>query len=113
LNVLSANADSSNVETGEVAMKIEGISPAAAQSPADSVTARVSSSVQASTQGTAQDWTSFHSDSNSVRSLTSQALSSPEVRQGTVDALRQSVNSGQYQADAGRIADAIRTSSRG
>jgi flagellar biosynthesis anti-sigma factor FlgM len=92
-------------------MNIEGISPAAAQPPSDSVTARVSSGGQVSTQGAAQDWTSFHSDSNAVRSLTSQALSSPEVRQGTVDVLRQSVNSGQYKVDASRIADAISTSS--
>jgi len=91
-------------------MKIEGISPAAAQSPGDSVAARVSSEAQAGTKGAAQDWTSF-SDSNSVRSLTSQALSSPEVRQGTVDALRQSVNSGQYKVDSAKIADAISKSS--
>jgi flagellar biosynthesis anti-sigma factor FlgM len=91
-------------------MNIEGISPVAAQAPGDSVTARASSGGQASTQGAAQDWTSFHSDSNSVRSLTSQALSSPEVRQGTVDALRQSVNSGQYKLDAATIADAISSS---
>ena len=57
--------------------------------------------------GAAQDWTSFHSDSNSVLSLTSQALSSPEVRQGTVDALRESVSSGQYQVDPNKIAVAI------
>jgi flagellar biosynthesis anti-sigma factor FlgM len=112
LNFFSADADSSNVETGEVAMKIEGVNPAAVQSPADSVTARVSSSGQASTQAAAQDRTSFHSDSTAVRSLTNQALSSPEVRQGTVDALRQSVNSGQYKVDAATIADAI-SNSRG
>jgi flagellar biosynthesis anti-sigma factor FlgM len=88
-------------------MKIEGIDPAATQLPVESVTARISSSGPVSTQGAAQDWTSFQSDSNSVRSLTSQALNSPEVRQGTVDALRQSVNSGQYQVDATRIAGAI------
>jgi flagellar biosynthesis anti-sigma factor FlgM len=91
-------------------MKIEGISPVEAQLPADSVSARVASSGQASTQGAAQDWTSFHSDNNSVLSLTSQALSSPEVRQGTVDALRQSLNGGQYQLDANKIATAISAS---
>jgi flagellar biosynthesis anti-sigma factor FlgM len=89
-------------------MKIEGISPAAAQLLTDSVAVRVSNSGPASTQGAAaQDWTSFHSDTTSVLSLTSQALNSPEVRQGTVDALRQSVNSGQYQVDATKIATAI------
>ena len=91
-------------------MKIEGISPVDTQLPVDPVAARAASSGQTSTQGAAQDWTSFHSDSNSVLSLTSQALSSPEVRQGTVDALRQLVNSGQYQVDAGKIADAISNS---
>ena len=93
-------------------MKIEGISPVEAQLPVESVAARVASSGQASTPSGAQDWTSFHSDSNSVLSLTSQALSSPEVRQGTVDALRESVNSGQYQLDPGKIADAISNSGK-
>ena len=92
-------------------MKIDGVSPVEAQLPVDSVAVRVSSPGQATTaattQGATQDWTSFHSDSNSVLSLTTQALSSPEVRQGTVDALRQSVNSGQYQVDPTRIAAAI------
>ena len=89
-------------------MKIEGIGPAGTQLLTDSVAVRVSNSGPASTQrAAAQDWTSFHSDTTSVLSLTSQALSSPEVRQGTVDALRQSVNSGQYQVDATRIAAAI------
>jgi flagellar biosynthesis anti-sigma factor FlgM len=111
LKTLSGNADSSIVETGEVAMKIDGVSPVEAQLPVDSVAVRVSSGGQASTQVAAQggalDTTSFHSDSNSVLSLATQALSSPEVRQGTVDALRQSVNSGQYQLDPSRIAAAI------
>jgi flagellar biosynthesis anti-sigma factor FlgM len=88
-------------------MKIEGINPAAAQLPVDNVAARVSNGVPASTQAAAQDWTSFHSDSTSVQSLTSQALNSPEVRQGTVDALRQAVDGGQYQLDATKIAAAI------
>ena len=88
-------------------MKIEGINPATSQFPVDNVAARVSTSGPATTQAAAQDWTSFHSDSTSVQSLTSQALNSPEIRQGTVDALRQAVNSGQYQLDANRIATAI------
>ena len=88
-------------------MKIDGVGPVEAQLPVDSVTARVSSGGQASPQGAVQDRTSFQSDSNSVLSLATQALSSPEIRQGTVDALRQSVNSGQYQLDPARIAAAI------
>ncbi len=100
-------------------MNIEGIGPTATQLPVDSVTARVSNDGLTGTQGTqgtqgargaqaaTEDWTSFHSDSTSVLTLTSQALNSPEVRQGTVDALRQSVNGGQYQVDATKIAAAI------
>ncbi len=89
-------------------MKIDGVSPVEAQLPVESVAARVSSGAQATTTPAAvQDWTSFHSDSSSVLSLTSQALKSPEVRQGTVDALRESVDSGQYQVDPTRIAAAI------
>jgi flagellar biosynthesis anti-sigma factor FlgM len=110
LKTLSGNADSSLVETGEVAMKIDGVSPVEAQLPVESVAVRASSGGQATTPGAAQDWTSFHSDSSSVLSLTSQALSSVEVRQGTVDALRESVNSGQYQVDPTRIAAAISNS---
>ena len=91
-------------------MKIDGISPVEAQLPIGSAAARVPSSGQASTQTVVKDWTSFHSDSNSVLSLTSQALSSPAVRQGTVDNLRESVSSGQYVLDAGKIADAISNS---
>jgi flagellar biosynthesis anti-sigma factor FlgM len=93
-------------------MKIEGISPVETQLPVESAAARVASSEPTSSQGTVHDTTSFHSDSNSVLSLTSQALSSPEVRQGTVDALRESVNSGQYQLDPGKIATAISTSGK-
>jgi flagellar biosynthesis anti-sigma factor FlgM len=100
-------------------MNIEGIGLAPPQLPVDNVPARVSnnglSGVQGAqaalgTQGTqsaTEDWTSFHSDSTSVQSLTSQALSSPEIRQGAVDALRQSVNEGQYQVDATKVAAAI------
>ena len=91
-------------------MKIDGVSPVEAQLPVDSGAVRVSTGGQASTPAVVQDRTSFQSDSNSVLALTSQALSSPEVRQGTVDALRQSVNSGQYQVDAAKIAAAISNS---
>jgi flagellar biosynthesis anti-sigma factor FlgM len=91
-------------------MKIDGINPAAAQLPVDNVAPRVSNSGTTLTKAAAQDWTSFHSDSTSVQSLTTQALNSPEIRQGTVDALRQAVGGGQYQLDATRIATAISNS---
>ncbi len=88
-------------------MKIEGSSPVETQLPVGSVAARVPSGDSTGATGAAEDWTSFHSDSASVLSLTSQALNFPEVRQGTVDALRQSVESGQYAVDPTKIATAI------
>lgn len=71
---------------------------------------QVSTSDTAVTQGAtgvAQDRTTLHSDSMSVKSLTSQALSSPEVRQNKVDTIRQSVNNGSYQLNATATAGAI------
>ena len=91
-------------------MKIEGSGPIESQLPVGSVAARAPGGEPAGTKSATEDWTSFHSDSVPVQSLTSQALNSPEVRQGTVDALRQSVESGQYQVDATKIATAISTS---
>jgi flagellar biosynthesis anti-sigma factor FlgM len=89
-------------------MKIEGITQAAVTPlPTDSVQARVQQEGPAAAQSPQGDWTSFHSDSTSVQSLTTQALQSPEVRQPTVDALRQSVASGQYQVDTAKVANAI------
>jgi anti-sigma28 factor (negative regulator of flagellin synthesis) len=55
---------------------------------------QVSTSDTAATQGATgatQDRTTFHSDSLSVQSLTSQALSSPEIRQGKVETLNPSI----------------------
>ncbi len=87
-------------------MKIEGSSPVETQLPVGSVTARAVGDSTGAT-GATEDWTSFQSDSTSVQSLTSQALNFPEVRQDTVDTLRQSVESGQYPIDATKIATAI------
>ena len=39
--------------------------------------------------------------------LTTQAMKSPEIRQDKVDALSQSVKSGEYQLDATKIAGSI------
>jgi flagellar biosynthesis anti-sigma factor FlgM len=71
---------------------------------------QVSTSDTAATQSatrTTQDRTTFHSDSLSVQSLTSQALNSPEIRQDKVDTLSQSVSSGTYPLDSTEIAGAI------
>jgi flagellar biosynthesis anti-sigma factor FlgM len=51
-----------------------------------------------------EDRATLTSDSASVSSLASTALSSPEVRQGMVDSLKQAVSSGQYELNPGKIA---------
>ena len=51
-----------------------------------------------------EDHATLTSDSTSVGSLVSAALSSPEVRQGTVDSLRQTISSGKYAIDPASIA---------
>jgi flagellar biosynthesis anti-sigma factor FlgM len=107
LNGFAIDADSSIDEIGEVAMKVDASSLAQTQLPVNDVAARGRAGDLTGTNGAQDDWTSFQSDSVSVQSLTSQALDSPEVRQDTVDALRQSVASGQYQADPTNIAAAI------
>jgi flagellar biosynthesis anti-sigma factor FlgM len=88
-------------------MKIEVNSPTASQLPTDRGPKAVTSSKVTEAQSAAEDRTTFRSDSASVQSLTSQALNSPEIRQGKVDALRQSVSSGEYTVDATKIAGAI------
>jgi flagellar biosynthesis anti-sigma factor FlgM len=72
------------------------------------------SSQQVGTQNAAQsgqadteDRATLTSDSTSVGSLVSTALSFPDVRQGTVDSLRQAVNSGQYELDPAKIAESM------
>jgi flagellar biosynthesis anti-sigma factor FlgM len=46
-------------------------------------------------------------DRVTLSALASQALGLPEVRQGAVDGLRQSINNGQYRLDPSSIADAM------
>jgi flagellar biosynthesis anti-sigma factor FlgM len=88
-------------------MKIDVNSLAASQVLVDRGPKQVSNGSLAGTQSSTEDRTTLRTDSQSVQSLTSQAMNSPEIRQDKVDALRQSVDSGQYQIDATKIAGAI------
>lgn len=54
-----------------------------------------------------EDRTTFTSDSSSVESLVSAAMTTPDVRQSLVNSLRQSVNSGQYKLDPSAIASSM------
>jgi flagellar biosynthesis anti-sigma factor FlgM len=88
-------------------MKVELNSLSATTLPTERSVKQASTGSTTAAQSAAQDRTTFHSDSLSVESLTSQAMSSPEIRQDKVDTLSQSVNSGTYQLDATKIAGAI------
>jgi flagellar biosynthesis anti-sigma factor FlgM len=55
-------------------------------------------------QSDPEDRATLTSDSTSVGSLVSTALSSPELRQDKIDSLRQAIGSGQYDLDPGKIA---------
>jgi flagellar biosynthesis anti-sigma factor FlgM len=53
------------------------------------------------------DRTTFTSDSSSVGSLVSKAMSSPEIRQDLVSQLKKAVGSGQYKIDPTAIASSM------
>jgi negative regulator of flagellin synthesis FlgM len=55
----------------------------------------------------AQDRTTFQSSAQTVSSLTKQAMSTPEVRQDKIDALRQAMDSGTFKFDANKAAEAM------
>lgn len=88
-------------------MKIDVNSLTANQLSVERGPKQVSNGSLAGTQSPTEDRTTLRTDSQSVQSLTSQALNSPEIRQDKVDALRQSVTSGEYQVSAKAIANAI------
>jgi flagellar biosynthesis anti-sigma factor FlgM len=82
-------------------------------SPASQLSSELNSQ-QVGTQKTGEagsadagDRATLTSDSASVDSLVSKALSFPEVRQDTVNSLRLSVSSGQYELDPVKIASSM------
>jgi negative regulator of flagellin synthesis FlgM len=88
-------------------MKIDVNNLTANQLSVDRGPKQVSSGSLAGTQSSTEDRTTLSTDSQSVQSLTSQALNSPEIRQDKVDSLHQSISSGEYQVSAKAIAGAI------
>jgi flagellar biosynthesis anti-sigma factor FlgM len=63
--------------------------------------------VSASGASGAEDRTSFKSDTQSLSSLVSTAMSSPEIREDKVASLQQAVSNGTYQLDPGQIASSM------
>ena len=88
-------------------MKVDLNSLAASQIALERGAKQVSNGSLNGTQAATEDRISIHSDSLSVKSLTSQALNSPAIRQDKVDQLSHSVANGTYQPDAGSIAGGI------
>lgn len=89
-------------------MRIDPFNSSAGQISNEPSSQKVSAQNAAkSGQVEAEDHATLTSDSTSVSSLVSTALSSPEVRQDKVAGLQQSINSGQYQLDPGKIAASI------
>jgi flagellar biosynthesis anti-sigma factor FlgM len=87
-------------------MKVDLHSVAAAQPAVDRSAKPVTNASVAASQAATTDRTTLHSD-QAVQSLAAKALQQPEIRQPAVEALRQSVSNGSYQADASRTAAAI------
>ena len=88
-------------------MKIDVNSLSANMLPIDRNPKQVSTGNLTSAQSLTQDRTTLHSDSQSIQSLTSQAMKTPEIRQDKVDAFSQAIKSGEYRPDANKIAGAI------
>lgn len=88
-------------------MKIDSNSPVPSQLIPSRSPKQVSSTGNTDIQSPAEDRTTFQSDSASVQSLTSLAMSSPAIRQSKVDALRQSVSDGTHVIDPAKIAEAF------
>jgi flagellar biosynthesis anti-sigma factor FlgM len=53
------------------------------------------------------DRTTFQSDAKNLQSMVQKALTTPEVRQGKIDAVRSAFNSGTFKFDSGKVADAM------
>jgi negative regulator of flagellin synthesis FlgM len=88
-------------------MKIDVNSPTAPQMQAERSPKQTSASLAASGSSETDDRTTLNSSGNSIQRLTTQAMQSPEIRQDKVDSIRQAVDSGQYQVDPAKIADAM------
>jgi negative regulator of flagellin synthesis FlgM len=88
-------------------MKIELGASSANQLQVERSAKQVSGSGVSGISRSGEDRATLQSDSAAVQALVQQALTLPEVRQGKVDAVRQAVNSGQFQVNPQKIAGGI------
>jgi flagellar biosynthesis anti-sigma factor FlgM len=54
-----------------------------------------------------EDKATLSADAAAVQSLQAQVMQMPEIRQDTVDGLREQVRQGSYRIESGKVADAI------
>jgi len=88
-------------------MRVDLTNVAANQVAAEPNPKQVSAnSVNASLTGS-EDRTSFTSDTQSLSSLVSTAMSSPEIRNDKVASLQQAINTGNYKLDPQAIAGSM------
>jgi flagellar biosynthesis anti-sigma factor FlgM len=64
-------------------------------------------SVSRTSQDEAEDTSTLSADAVAVQNLQEQVLQMPEIRQDTVDSLREQVRQGSYQVESDKVADAI------
>ena len=88
-------------------MKIDLQSPSVNLVASNMNPKQVSQSGRSSASGAPEDRVTLASTQATVAAMTAQAMSSPQVRQDKVDALRQAVSNGSYKVDHGKIADSI------
>ena len=88
-------------------MRIDPYNSASSQVSSQSGSQQVSANTPSTASVNSEDRATLSSDSTSVSSLVSQALSYPEVRQDKVDSLRQAINNGQYELDPSKIAGSM------
>lgn len=89
-------------------MRVDLNNVAANQIAAESNPTQVSgSSVNAAGLSGSEDRTSFKSDTQSLSSLVSTAMGSPEIRDEQVASLQQAIGSGTYKLDPQAIAGAM------
>ncbi len=89
-------------------MRIDLNNAAASQIAAEPNPKPVSANnISASSLAGGEDRTSFKSDTQSLSSLVTAALSTPEIRDDKVASLQQSVNNGTYQLDPNAIAGSM------
>ena len=91
-------------------MKIEVNNPLVGLQSVTGGSKKISGGSVTGAVGSTEDRTTFHTDTQSVQALASQAMQTPEVRTEKVAELSQAISSGQYQPDAGGTADGILSS---